>query len=482
MKTPEQLGISSRDVLAFYKELDARCLSTHSVILSRGDEFFSECYYTPFHKDFLHRIYSSSKSFVSVAIGFCEQDGLLNLDDPFSKFFPEYPAIHTGTIRQMLQMETTLDNSGGWFVSGTNDRTSFYFTKQPQKLPGTLFRYDSSASYMLGVIVERLTGKPFLKYLQEKVLDEIGFSKDAYCLQCPGGNSWGDSGIMCTARDLWLFARFVLNKGTWNGKRYLNEEYLTQATKCDAVTNAYGFFNMHGTQGYGYQFWGATNGCFATKGMGNQFAICDPIHDVIMVINSDNQGNDLGYEYIHQAFFRNIFDRIGDPLPEDAQAKVELDEYIASRKLFVLPESKTASISAEINGKTFECSENAAGIKWFRLDFASEEGTFTYENATGEKAMTFGFGHNVFHKFPEAGYSDMVGTIGVPGHRYDAAFSADWPNEKTLRIRVQIIDKYFGNLGILFGFQNAETVTLRMEKTAEAFLNEYTGLITAKAK
>ena len=95
--------------------------------------------------------------------------------------------------------------------------------------------------------------------------------------------------------------------------------------------------------------------------------------------------------------------------------------------------------------------------------------------------MTFGFGHNVFHKFPEEGYSDMVGAVSEPGHRYDAAFSADWPNEKTLRIRAQIIDKYFGNLGILFGFQNENAVTIRMEKAAEAFLNEYTGLINAKA-
>ena len=61
-KTPEQMGISSRHVLAFYKELDECNLSTHAVILSRGNSFFSECYYTPFHKDFKHRMYSTSKS------------------------------------------------------------------------------------------------------------------------------------------------------------------------------------------------------------------------------------------------------------------------------------------------------------------------------------------------------------------------------------------------------------------------------------
>lgn len=479
MKTPEQMGISSKHVLNFYKELDARHLSTHSVILSRGNDFFSECYYAPFHKDFKHRMYSTSKSFVSVAIGFCEQDGLLSLDEPLHKFFPEHPPVHDVTVREMLQMKTTLDKSGGWFKTVTQDRVPYYFEKEPQKLSDTLFRYDSAGSFMLGVIVEKLTGKPFLKYLQEKVLDDIGFSKDAYCLQCPSGHSWGDSGIMCTTRDLWLFARFVLNKGTWNGKRYLNEEYLTKATDCCVPINAFGFTNMHSVHGYGYQFWGAPNACFATKGMGGQLSLCDPAHDFIFVMNADNQGNDIYYEQIYRALFDNIIQNIGQPLPEDPAAKAELDAYLVDRKLFCLQGPDSSPFVKKVHGKHFVCNDNPAGIKWFRLDFDGNEGTFTYENATGKKTMTFGFGHNVFHKFPEEGYADMVGNISVPGHKYDAAFSADWPGEKTLRVRVQIIDKYFGNLGILFGFRDKNSVTVRMEKKAEAFLKEYEGLITA---
>ena len=104
-----------------------------------------------------------------------------------------------------------------------------------------------------------------------------------------------------------------------------------------------------------------------------------------------------------------------------------------------------------------------------------------FENTQGVKVMPFGFGHNVFAKFPEEGYSDMIGTVSVPGHQYDAAFSADWPAERYLRIRGQIIDKYMGNLSILFAFRDENTVSVRMEKAAEAFLKEYSGLINATA-
>ena len=272
--TPESAGISSRDLLNFYKALDGYRLSTHSVIMARGDSIFTECYYEPFNKDFLHRMYSVSKSFVSIAVGFCEQDGLISLDDPIEKYFGEYlegrSEAHRQdtTIRELLKMETAVESGISWFKRSCTDRTAVYFENIPDKNPNTLFKYDSSGNYMLCVIVEKVTGKPFLKYLQEKVLDDIGFSKNAYAIKVPGGHSFGDSGVMCTARDLLLFARFVLNGGVWEGRRYLNGDYIRKATTPSVCTNDFGFA-AHGGFGYGYQFWGMADGCFAMHGMGN---------------------------------------------------------------------------------------------------------------------------------------------------------------------------------------------------------------------
>ena len=482
--TPEQAGIASRHVLAFYQELESQNLSTHAVILSRGNSIFSEAYWAPFHKDFKHRMYSVTKSFVSIAIGFCEQEGLLSLDDPLDKFFPEYAngERHGATIREMLQMTTTLDKSGGWFSSGTTDRAAYYFEKTPQKYPNTLFAYDSAGSFMLGVIVKKVTGKTFLEYLQDKFLNAIGFSKDACCLECPGGHAWGDSGLLCTARDLWLFARFVLNKGVWENKRYLNEAYITAATTPSIPNDPFGFSNCHNGQGYGYQFWGAANGCFAAKGMGNQLAFCDPFHDFILIINSDNQGNYLKYEPIYRALYTHILPNLHDPLSDATEEYQKLTEYTQCRQLFALKGNCDSPYREKISGRIFDCQESSTGIRWFRLDLNKDEGTFTFENDQGLKVMPFGFGNNNFDKFPQSGYSDLIGTVPVPGHQYDAAFSADWPAENTLRLRVQIIDKYMGNLSIIFAFRDENTVTVRMEKAAEAFLNEYTGLINATAR
>ena len=486
--SPESVGISSRDLLSFYKELDAYHLSTHSVMMARGDSIVTECYYAPFHKDFKHRMYSVSKSFVSVAVGFCIEDGLLSLDDKMIDFFPEYKngncdgRVLSASIREMLLMETSMESNVSWFKSGTSDRVEVYFRKCSDKYPHTLYRYDSSGSYMLAVIVEKLTGKPFLEYLKEKVLIDIGFSKDAYCLMAPGGYSFGDSGVMCTTGDLLRFARFVLNYGAFGGKRYMNEDYLRAATSMQVSNEDYGFA-LHGSYGYGYQFWQAPKGCFAMLGMGTQVALCDPKHDFVFAINSDNQGNTSHYEQLYEALYRNVIGRISDtPLPEDPEGNTALAEYVASRKLFALDGKTESPFKKEIDGRTYRCEENPMGIKWFRISFMGNAGTFEYENAQGEKSFPFGLGHNAFAKFPEENYADLTATVPEKGHRYDAAFSADFPEEQKLRIRVQIIDKYFGNLAIVCGFRDKDHVSVRMKKTAEAFLEESSGIMNATAE
>lgn len=479
--TPEKAGISSKYVLKLIKTLDNYSFCTHNIIMARGNKIFAEIYYKPFTADFKHRMYSISKSFVSVAVGMAQQDGLLSLDDKMVKYFPEHINENTSeliketTIKDLLVMETGTQNCINWFVSGTNDRTAVYFQKNGEKIPGTIFSYDSSGSFMLGAIVERVTGKPFLEYLKEKFLCDIGFSKDAYCLKVPGGHSFGDSGVMCTARDLLTFARFVMNKGEWNGRQYMDSEYLENAVK-KQVSNANTSNVTYGTYGYGYQIWKAPRDGFAFIGMGDQFAICDPETDFIFIINSDNQGNSPATRAIlYHELYNTIVENIGKPLPEDDESYSELSNYIQKAELFSLKQNDYNPFEAEVNGKIYKLEDNPMKIEYVKLCFEGEKGTLYYKNLQGEKELSFGMGYNEFAKFPEEGYSDMVATEFVKGNYYDCAASADWIEDKKLRIKVQIIDKYFGNAYFIFSFKNSELSVL-MTKTAENYLNEYQGI------
>lgn len=479
--TPEEAGISSERIVEFLKTLDSYNFCTHSIIMARGDKIFAEVYYKPFNKDFKHRMYSISKSFVSVALGMAAEEGLLSLSDKMTDYFPDYlpddanELMRETTIKDMLTMETSIQNHVYWFTSGTKDRTEMYFKNKGEKVPGTIFCYDSPGSYMLGVIVEKVTGKPFLEYMKEKALCDIGFSKDAYCLKVPGGHSFGDSGVMCTARDLLTFARFVMNKGEWCGKQYMDRNYLEEAVK-KQVSNANNTQVTYSTYGYGYQIWKAPNDGFAFIGMGDQFAICDPGTDFIFIINSDNQGSKPATRAVlYHELYKSIIPSLSSPMTKDEKAYAKLCEYTQNAELFSLAQEESNPFEAEIDGKVYKLCANPMNIEYIKFSFEGKKGILTYKNKQGTKELAFGLGYNEFGKFPEEGYSDMVATEYVPGNYYDCACSADWIEDRKLRIKVQIIDKYFGNANFIFSFKDSKVGVL-MSRDAENFLLEYEGV------
>ncbi len=477
--TPEKMGIKSSDIKRYLEALAAADLSTHDVIIARGGKVVFENYWEPFKKDDLHRMYSATKSFVAIAIGFLEQEGKINLDDPIIKYFPEEAKICRNenmkkqTIRNMLMMSTARSWCS-WFADKCADRVVHYFENNPEnpQPAGLVFEYDSEGSFVMGALVERLTGMKLLDYLKEKCLNKIGFSKESYMLKCPGGHSWGDSALLCTPMDLLKTAQFMLQGGSWNGEQLLNKEYATAATtKQIAVSDV--TYRPPYISGYGYQFWMSYGNSFWFNGMGAQIAMCVPEKDMILVVNSDDQGNPDSKGVIIDKFFEIIVANAQDTEIEECGAK-ELAAYCDGLKLSVAKGEAKSYFSEKINGVTFKLSKNPMGITKFRLDFNESGGVFAYTNEQGDKEILFGMKENAIFPFPQAGYADEVGT--VPGNRlYRCAASAAWPQENQLFLKVQVIDTYFGRLNIRFAFDKDLNVILDMAKAAEDFLAEYNG-------
>lgn len=111
-KKPEECGISSQNIERFIKSIEDRHLYTHGVVIAKGDSIIFEKYWKPFDENFLHRQYSVTKSIVALAVGFAEQDGLVDLDAPITRYFPEEcktvkcELIANQTVRDMLTMRT----------------------------------------------------------------------------------------------------------------------------------------------------------------------------------------------------------------------------------------------------------------------------------------------------------------------------------------------------------------------------------------
>ena len=489
--TPEEAGISSARVAELIEVLNRRTMPMHSVLMMKGDKLFAEYYWAPFDRDFCHRMYSQTKSYTAVAIGLLEEEGKLSLDRPIAEYFPEKidtplpEMLKRQTVRDMLMM-TTVGECGFWFDEKYEDRTYMYFNHNRGgvlRAPGTIWEYDSAGSQVLSNLVEKLSGMTTFDYLNEKIFKHLGTFKTATMLKTRNGDTWGDSALVCTPRDMISFARFVMNYGTWEGRRLMNEGYLRAATARQVDTHEFEYpVYQHG---YGYQIWRTEQNGFAFNGMGSQFTVCLPDEDLIFVCTADTQGLPNAPDFILGSFFDIIARNISkSPVKADPVSQKRLEEATRDLRLLAITGAPDSPLRRELCGAVYECSENPMGWREFSISFSEDGngGELHYENAQGKKVLPFGINHNVFGKFPQLGYSnDFGGLRTADGFTYRDVVSAAWLQDNKLAIKVQIIDRYFGNGTWFFAFRG-DDATVYMQKTAEDFLAEYQGYAVAKKR
>ena len=205
--TPEEAGIPSSALIRFLNALKRQRVCLHSFLIIRHNKIAYEANWSPMNSTELHRMYSVSKSFVSVAIGMLQEEGKISLDDKIVDYFPEYnvnnlhPYHKNATIKDMLKMSSLFDDQPYDGAKDLDWISTFFHTK-PQHESGSIMCYDTMATILCSVIVEKVTGKKLLDYMRPAFLDPIGFSEDAWCVETPCGHSWAGSGIMCSTRDL----------------------------------------------------------------------------------------------------------------------------------------------------------------------------------------------------------------------------------------------------------------------------------------
>ena len=494
--TPEQAGISSACVKKFIEKIESRGAIMHSLLLVRHGKIFAEHYWAPFNENSLQRMYSQTKSYTAMAIGLLAEEGKLSLDDKIADLFPEKIdgeiPYHLSelTVRNMLTM-TTAGGPRNWFVEGDPDRTHHYFNNRNYTYPsGTYWKYDSAGSQVLCALAEKLSGKKLLDYLKDKMFNKIGSFQNARVLMCPNGDSWGDSALLCTTRDMASGGQLMLQGGKWNGEQLISAEFVKDA--CSPLVSNRTNWCRHclDSQGYGYQIWSTPENGFAFVGMGDQLTICLPDKDFMFVCTADHQAPaDVSERPMRTVLINAMYDFIYDnlqdaPLPED---KAAYDDYIKATEnleLVCVKGAEDSPLREKIDGVSYVCNpENPLGWKRFKFVFDGKSaGTLYYENAQGEKALPFGVNKNAYGYFPQLGYSSERGTVKTTdGFMYKDAVALSWLDDNKLIIEVKIIDTYLGTCSGVFGF-NGDFAAAHFEKAGEHFLEEYRGDLDAKAE
>jgi CubicO group peptidase (beta-lactamase class C family) len=149
--------------------------------------------------------------------------------------------------------------------------------------PGTRFRYASSDTQVLGLVLRAAVGKPLAYYLSEKIWQPMGAEADATWQVDAGGYETGYMGINATLRDWGRLGMLLAHDGALNGRQIIPAEWVKKMTTPEYAHLVVGVATRN--NGYGYQTWLIDPGkrYFALLGVRGQAVFVDPETKTVVV-------------------------------------------------------------------------------------------------------------------------------------------------------------------------------------------------------
>ena len=467
--TPEQEGVPSAIVSALLDSLfNIPQTDIHSVMMLRHGKVIAEVYPEPFKAEYQHTLYSCSKTFVSTAVGLAVDANLLRVTDRVATFFPDKlptkvsPELASMTIHDLLIMASGIDPDGNLRANNT------YWIKpllaKPVKTPGKQFKYDSLCTYLLSAIVQQVTGKTVLAYLQEKIFADLHINKVSW-EESPEGVTTGGWGLYLQPESLAKMGQLLLQKGQWNGKQLISETWVSQMMHTHIDTGD--------GRGYGYQMWEASkDGAYRADGRFGQYIVVMPKQDMVVVITQcSNSPNPW------------VVSRVLAPAVQSGSIDLGKD-YASLQKKLQAYSYPTASGKAKSNvanrlaGKTFQLEDNQFGWKDISFKQGDKQMTIVITDQQGKRAeLSAGFKH-----------WDTVWTASRPPYSMNAqqkfkgiegdfavAASYGWPSSIILRLNLQYVN-WISALDLTITFIG-DDIQVTVHKNYEPDVPQFSGTI-----
>ncbi|MHC4640073.1 MAG: serine hydrolase [Planctomycetota bacterium] len=299
--SPEDVGMSSEKLAqvkpAVQAMIDDEKIAGASIIVARKGKIalfetlgmMDKKAKKPMQPDTIFRFYSMTKPVTSVAAMMLYEEGKLNLDDPVSKYIPEFKSLkvyaesgkHAEQEHQMSVRDLFRHTSGltyGFFGNTPVDKmyragSVFDWDSSLQDMidklseipllyqPSTKWHYSVSTD-VLGYLVQKISGQSLDKFFKQRIFKPLKMKDTAFHLPakkterfavCYGPNLTGGlnitddpnksrylkkpsilsggGGLVSTARDYLRFCQMLLNKGQLDGERFLRPETVEMMTK-----------------------------------------------------------------------------------------------------------------------------------------------------------------------------------------------------------------------------------------------------------
>ncbi len=169
------------------------------------------------------RIGSVTKQFTAACILLLEEQGKLSVDDHLNKYIPDYPKGDSITIHMLLNHTSGIKNYTNlpefWpkaiLPLSTDSMIALFKNKPLDFSPGTKWNYSNSGYFLLGVIVEKVSGKKFTAYLEENIIQKAGL-KNTGMDRLDSVLAFRAKGYDKNRQGLWQQAMFISMEGPYS--------------------------------------------------------------------------------------------------------------------------------------------------------------------------------------------------------------------------------------------------------------------------
>ena len=161
-----------------------------SVLYERGFGDADKAWRVPNTPETKFRIASATKQFTAALVHQLAEEGLVDLDATISTYLPTYPPAQGRrvTLRHLLEQTAGIPNYTSLPTWREMKRDAFApdsFLKVFSRLvlefePGSKFKYSNSNYFVLGAIIERVTGQPYATAIRTRLLAPLGLSDTGY--------------------------------------------------------------------------------------------------------------------------------------------------------------------------------------------------------------------------------------------------------------------------------------------------------------
>jgi len=356
--TPEAQGVSSLALATLVDTFEKKIDHLHSIMVVRHGHVVAEGWWRPYAPDKAHMLFSLSKSFTSTGIGLLQAEGKLSIDDRLINYFPEAKStdatnqINDVRLRDLLCMSSGQDEGDIDKIPfvGASPSKLFLNTKVGHK-PGTLWHYNTPATYMLSYVSQKVSGQRLVDYLAPRLFEPLGIKAPQWD-QSDEKVDFGGFGLNLRTEDIAKMGQLLLQRGEYGGKRLLPASWVDLATSKQASNGSDP--DSDWAQGYGFQFWRCRYRVYRGDGAFCQFMVVMPDQDCVVAITSGS--ND--YQGVLNVLWEKLLPELRPvPLPADAPANEALAQKL---KGLVLPPVVAEGRPADDLpiGKTFTFAKN----------------------------------------------------------------------------------------------------------------------------